>query len=239
MDIVLWLVMGVRTIGATGVGVLTVLFLYAGSRAAEPTAADLASSLQRKYNSVRDFSADFTQERTGGPLNRRQTQLGKVLVKKPGKMRWDYETPEKMLFVSDGLNIYTYMPKDRQVFKMPMPPEDKATTPILFLAGKGDLTRDFIPSLTPLPPGMPQGSRALKLTPKTPQPDYEWLTLTFDPVTMGLRGLSTLDAQGSVSTFVFTNLKENPGLDERLFAFKIPPGVDVVTDTSSRESARD
>ena len=242
--------MGLRTTGATGLavrgasellleaaltvlGVLTVI-LCAHGRAAEPTAADLAMSLQRKYNGVRDFSADFTQERTGGPLNKRQTQRGKVLVKKPGKMRWDYETPEKKLFVSDGLNLYTYMPQDRQVFITAMPPEDKATTPILFLAGKGDLMRDFIPSLTPLVPGMPQGSRSLKLTPKTRQPDYEWLTLTFDPLTLSFRGLSTLDAQGSVSSFVFTNWKENPGLADKLFVFKPPAGVDVVTDATNR-----
>jgi outer membrane lipoprotein carrier protein len=136
--------------------------------------------------------------------------------------------------VSDGINLYTYMPQDRQVVIMAMPPDDKATTPILFLAGKGDLTRDFIPSLTPLPPGLPQGSRALKLTPRTPQPEYEWLTLTFDPATLALKGLTTLDAQGSVSTFAFTGWKENQGPSDTLFVFKPPKGVDVVTDATNR-----
>jgi outer membrane lipoprotein carrier protein len=225
--------MGFRPAGALGIGVVALFLLSVGYRAAEPTAADLASSLQRKYSGVRDFSADFSQDRTGGPLNKRQTQRGKVQVKKPGRMRWEYETPEKKLFVSDGLNMYTYIPQDRQVFIMAMPQDNKATTPILFLAGKGDLTRDFIPSSTPLPPGMPQGAQSLKLTPKTPQPEYEWLTLTFDPRTFAFMGLSTLDAQGSVSSFAFTNWKENPGLPEKLFAFKVPSGVDVVTDASS------
>jgi outer membrane lipoprotein carrier protein len=213
---------------------LVALIVSADGKAAEPTAADLARSLQRKYSAVRDFSADFAQERTGGPLNKRQTERGKLLVKKPGKMRWDYQTPEKKLFVSDGLKLYTYVPQDRQVFISAMPPEDKATTPILFLAGKGDLTRDFVASLTPLPSGMPQGSQSLKLTPKTPQADYEWLTLTFDPVSFSLKGLSMLDAQGSISTFTFVNWKDNPGLDDKLFVFKPPTGVELITDATTR-----
>ena len=48
-----------------------------------------------------------------------------------------------------------------------MPQDDSATTPALFLAGKGNLTRDFTPSLVDAPAGLPAGSRALKLVPKT------------------------------------------------------------------------
>lgn len=226
--------MSLRAIGPAVCCSLIALFLVLAGRAAEPTAADIARSLQRKYSGIRDFSADFTQDRTGGPLNKHQTQRGKVLIKKPGKMRWDYQSPEKKLFISDGINLYTYLPQDRQVLITPMPSDDKATTPILFLAGKGDLTRDFVPSLTPLANGMPQGSQSLKLTPNTRQADYEWLTLTFDPITLTLRGLSTLDAQGSVQTFTFLNWKDNPGLDDKQFAFKAPAGVDVITDATGR-----
>jgi len=226
--------MSLRVAAATTMSGLAILLLWPSARAAEPTAADLASSLQRKYSGVRDFAADFTQERTGGPLNKRQIQRGKVQVKKPGMMRWEYEAPEKKLFVSDGLKMWTYIPQDRQVFVTSLPSDDTATTPLLFLAGKGDLTRDFVSSLTPTPPGVPSGSRALKLTPKTPQPDYEWVRLTFDPVTLALNGLSTLDAQGSESTFAFSNWKNNIGVPFDRFVFKIPKDVDVVTDDSSR-----
>jgi outer membrane lipoprotein-sorting protein len=75
---------------------------------------------------------------------------------------------------------------------------------------------------------MPPGSEALKLIPKTKQPDYDWLVLVVDPATLALRGLVTVDAQGGASTFVFTDLKENVGLTDDQFAFKIPRGVDVV-----------
>ena len=128
--------------------------------------------------------------------------------------------------------MYSYIPEDKQVIITTVPAEDEATTPILFLAGKGSLTRDYTPLLVDLPPGMAAGSRALKLVPRSRQRDYDWVILVVDPGSLTIRGLVTLDAQGGKSSFSFTNLKENVGLAEKEFAFKIPRGVDVVTPSS-------
>ena len=198
-------------------------------RAADQTASELASALQRKYDGIKDFSADFTHAYEGGVLRKKITERGHLLVKKPGKMRWDYTAPEPKQFVSDGLKMYSYIPQDKQVIVVSVPPEDEATTPTLFLAGKGNLTRDFTPSLVETPAGAPAGSRALKLVPKTRQRDYDWLTLIVDPATLSIRGLVTVDGQGGTASFSFTNMKENVGLSDKEFAFKIPRGVDVVT----------
>jgi outer membrane lipoprotein-sorting protein len=81
---------------------------------------------------------------------------------------------------------------------------------------------------------MPPGTRALKLVPKTPQRDYDWLILEIARETLELRGLVTVDAQGGQSTFSFTNLQENAGLSDKDFTFKMPRGVDVVTGAPSR-----
>ena len=213
--------------------VLLLLVLPSTERAAEPTAAELADGLQRKYSTVRDFTADFVQEYKS-VLKKRLTERGTVKVKKPGLMRWDYKSPEEKQFVSDGINMYTYIRQDRQYFITPLPTDDKATTPILFLAGKGNLVRDFTPSRVETPAGLPAGSRALKLTPKVPQTEFEWLMIVFDPSTFALRGLSFLDSQGGESTFVFTNWKENTGVATETFVFKPPRNVDKVTDATRR-----
>jgi len=204
-------------------------FPHPATRAAEPTAAEFAQALQKKYDGIKDFTADFVHAYAGGVLRKQVTERGRMSIKKPGKMRWEYTTPEEKLFVSDGMKMYSYLPLDKQVIVATIPREDEATTPTLFLAGKGNLTRDFTPSLVELPKGMPAGSRTLKLVPKTPQRDYDWLMLVVDPVTLSFRGLVTVDSQGGVSTFSFANLKENSGLADKEFTFKIPRGVDVVT----------
>ena len=201
------------------------------NRAADMTAPELAAALQRKYDTITDFSADFVHTYQGGVLRKQLTERGRLLIKKPGKMRWDYTAPEKKQFVSDGAKIYFYIPADKQVIVSTVPPNAEATTPALFLAGKGRLTSEFTPTFIELPAGLPAGSRALKLVPKSKQPDYDWLVLAVDPATLALRGLVTIDAQGGTSTFAFTNLKQNVGLADNQFAFKIPRGVDVVTDT--------
>ncbi len=208
--------------------------LIAAPRGAEPTAAELAAALQKKYDTVRSFSTDFTHTYRGGALRKELTERGRLLVMKPGKMRWTYTAPEDKVFVSDGVKVYSYIPADKQVIVGTVPTDDSATTPALFLAGKGNVTRDFAASLADLPAGSPPGTKALKLVPRTPQPDYDWLILLLDPTTLSLRGLLTSDAQGGTSSFTFANLKENVTLSDKDFAFTIPRGVDVVTDGGKR-----
>jgi outer membrane lipoprotein carrier protein len=192
-----------------------------------PAADALAKALQQRYQGVRDFSASFTHSYRGGVLRTQTTERGTVAVKKPGLMRWVYTSPEKKEFVSDGKKVYSYLPQDKQVIVSDVPPADQATTPALFLAGKGDIARDF--TATYAENGTP-GSAVLKLTPRKSEPDYEYLIVTVDPATLQIRALTTRDRQGGDSTLTFTNMKENQGLSDKEFAFRIPRGVDVITD---------
>lgn len=197
--------------------------------AQSPTPDTVARDVQRKYDSVKDFSADFVHSYRGGVLKQQATERGTLLVKKPGKMRWEYTAPEKKLFVSDGHKIYSYIPQDKQVVVGTMPRDEHAPTPALFLTGNGDITRDFNASFDKVAEAQ-SGSLVLKLTPKRREPEYESLTLVLDPNTLTLRMLITVDAQGGRSAFAFSNLKENVGVADNLFVFKMPRNVEVVTD---------
>src|SRR3982750_2506844 len=131
-----------------GSAAIMIAFLCAAApRAAERTAAEVATALQKKIDGIRDFATDFTHVYEGGVLRKQITERGRLLVKKPGKMRWDYTTPEQKQFVSDGVKMYSYIPDDKQVIVSSVPSEDEASSPALFLAGKGSLTRDFTASL--------------------------------------------------------------------------------------------
>lgn len=189
-----------------------------------PAADVLALSLQKRYQAVHDFSASFSHSYRGGVLRTQTQERGTVLVKKPGRMRWMYTSPEKKEFISDGRKIYSYLPGDRQVIVSDVPPD--GTTPSLFLTGRGDIARDFAATYvdSPLP-----GTIALKLTPRRSEPEFEDLVVAVDPASLQIRALSTRDRQGGESTFAFTNLKENVGISDKEFAFRIPRGVDVLT----------
>jgi len=197
-----------------------------------PPAAETAQRLQAHYDTVKDFTADFSHTYSGGVLKKTTTERGTLQVKKPGRMRWEYTDPEHKLFVSDGRKIYSYLPADKQVIVSPMPTEDQATTAVLFLVGKGNLVRDFDAAYDE---GAPPDAYALKLTPKQRQRDYDWLVLIVDRQTLQIRSLVAVEREGARSTFQFSNYRENTGLADKIFAFRIPRGVDVVNaDSSSR-----
>src|SRR3954463_3668740 len=110
------------------------------------TPEGIARAIEERYDRIHNFSADFTHAYEGGILKKTATERGVLQVKKPGRMRWEYTAPEHKLFVSDGQKIYSYVPADRQVVVTSMPAEDHATTAVLFLVGKGSLSRDFTAS---------------------------------------------------------------------------------------------
>ena len=211
---------------------LCALFLTSGAfaqTASRPAPEALARALQERYRGIKDFSADFVHSYRGGVLKTQSQERGVVAVKKPSRMHWTYTAPEKKEFVSDGVKVYSYIPQDKQVIVSQVPPDDQATTPALFLAGKGDIVRDFsagyVDSTIP-------GTIALKLTPRRNERDYEYLVVAIDPASLQIRALTTRDRQGGESTLAFSNLKENLGISDKEFAFRIPRGVDVITDGS-------
>ena len=203
----------------------------AGQGAAKPAPTQspdaLAKALQTRYQSIRDFSADFVQSYRTGALNTRTQERGTVAVKKPGKMRWIYTKPERKELVSDGVKLHWYVPEDKEVIERDV--ATQSSTPYLFLSGRGDIARDFIASNVDTPV---QGTVALKLVPRKSEPEYEYLVVAFDPVTLQIRGLVTRDYQGGESAFTFSNIKENHGLSDRDFVFRPPSGVKVLTDAA-------
>ena len=177
---------------------------------------------------MQDFSAEFEHSYSGGLLTTSVTERGSVHIKKPGKMRWTYDTADEKLYVSDGETFYSYFPLDRQVIVTPLPPDDYTSTPALFLAGKGNLEVDFSASYEdPVPDAE---TWTLHLTPHDASVNYEWLVINVDRRTLSIVGFSTVDYQGGRSTYRFSRLKENQGLEDELFRFEIPPNIDIIRD---------
>ena len=193
---------------------------------ADPVA--LAAKVQQRYNGIKDIQGDFVQTYEGGVLRTKTTERGTVAIKRPGKMRFIYIKPEKKEFVSDGNRLYTHLVADKQVIVSPAPGPDQGDIPAMFLAGQSDLARDYTPSFTAFPGAAP-GLVTLKLVPKKANTEYESIGIGVDPKSLQIQFLTAVDTQGGRSSFAFTNLKENQGLSDKQFEFRIPRGVDVVS----------
>jgi chaperone LolA len=129
---------------------------------ASPTAAELAALIQAHYSRVNDFTADFTQTQSNPLLPKGRTDRGTVKIKKPLRMQWIYTTSEKTQLWSDGTMLYFYVPVDKLVTVEPLPKDGEASTALLFLAGRGDLTKDFVAAA---PGEQPAGEWRLLLRP--------------------------------------------------------------------------
>ena len=195
-------------------------------RAQTPSANELAKSLQQRYATIKDFRADFTHQVQGAVLRTlRTTEHGEIKVKKPGRVWMTYAAPQKKDFVADGTYVYTYVAADRSGTKGPMPTGDDISIAILFVAGRGDLVKDFRASM---PATQPADVWHLTLTPVKRQEDFATMTLVVDRKTLVLRGLTTVDHKGGTFVFAFTNIRENVGLKDSDFNYTFPRNANVI-----------
>ena len=219
-----------RRLIATAVVLVGQTWLAAQGAPPTPNADTLARALQQRYQTIKDFSADFVHTYRGGVLRTQSSERGTVKIKKPGKMRWVYTAPERKEFVSDGVKIYSHILEDHQVLVSNVPPDGDASTPALFLSGKGDISRDFTAALVQSPVADASG---LKLTPKRPEAQYEYFIVAITQPGLQIRALATHDRQGGDSVIAFMNLKENQSIPDKEFAFRIPKGADVITNAGN------
>jgi len=195
-----------------------------------PVAKDLKQALdrlQRHYRDTNSFTAKFNEEiaTVGAPKKQRQ---GVVSFRKPGRMRWEFETPEKQTIVSDGETLYSYDPDLNQVVETPLKQALKSSSATSFLLGIGNINRDFKAAFANPPPS--NGLVNLILDAKTGGYKIE---VGLDPKTYNLMKLTLTDQLGDVTRIDFSDIHDNVALPDSLFAFNAPAGADIVTAPAS------
>ncbi len=195
---------------------------------ARPAAAVVVGQLQKEYERTGAIKAKFAQT-LAGPTGKRQAS-GTVLLKKPGKMRWDYEKPEKKLFVADGTNLWVYEPEDEQAFKQSLS-SSQLPTQVSFLFGRGKLLDDFEVSYLDGQALGEAGDLVLKLVPKVATAQYRYLVFVVSPTTHLVKETLLYDQQGGSNHIVFSAIETNPktGIDDSRFAFTPPANTKIIT----------
>jgi outer membrane lipoprotein carrier protein len=191
------------------------------------TGQSVLTEIQKRYEGTKDFEANFLQEYVGKVMRQHLKREGKVYFKKKGMMRWDYRVPEQK-FISDGSTLWFYQADENQVFVSDVSKVIKEKTPLAFLAGEGDLSRDF--KLLNFNDSISQkeGNFVLELAPKDPDAVLSKLALTVDQKTYTIVQADVFDGLGNVTRTRFVDIKTNVGLPDSFFHFTIPPGVEVL-----------
>lgn len=198
------------------------------SAAAAPTLDEAVSALEQAQRRVVDLKAPFRQAAHNKALNQTIDARGTLYLKKPGRLRWEYQTPTPQEIVSDGARLWIYTPELKQV-NVSAAPATLAGPAGSFLQGLGQVREHFDARfLNPAQPTDAEGLIVLDLAPKRPQPLLARLIVSVDPRTWLVRQAIVHDELGNTVTVRFGEAVVNSGLSDGLFVFVPPPGVAVV-----------
>lgn len=205
--------------------------------------SDLVNRLEARYRSAKTLQATFLQRylENGAAL---RSEAGTAYFRRPGKMRWEYERPEKDLFLVDGKTAWFYVPADHTVTRAPAKQSEDLRTPLALLAGRMKISRicarvNLADSVTPLRQGdvvlhcVLRGARrsptsSANLDAALEADNIETIFFEIVPETGELARLIVRQPAGIEVEFRFENWRFDPPLPETMFRFDPPAGVAIV-----------
>ena len=186
-------------------------------------AADIASTIQARYEKLRTFSATFEQTLThkeSGSVEKRQ---GNLLFQKPLLIRWQTDKPHEETLVVTHKEIWDYLADEEIAYRYPLELVRDSRTIIQVITGQAALTKDFDVKEA----GQENGLAKLHLYPKEPAPQMVEALLWVEPSTGYIRRASIIDFYGNSNDVRFTQFKPDTSLKESDFTFTAPKGVEV------------
>ena len=189
--------------------------------AADPQLSGLLASVEARYNHAKTLQVLFQEQytRQGEP---HRAEGGRLQLRKPGKMRWDYSEPRGKLFISDGRYLYLYTPADNRVERMKLKETDDMRAPLAFLLGKLHFEREFHNLRAER---LGSGWR-IKAEPKTE--DLPYREVEFTVAQDGrIEEVKVTGYDQAILDFHFDQEKVDPPLSAELFQFHMPAGAQM------------
>lgn len=189
-------------------------------------AKELTARVQKFYESTADLHARFDQDLTTG-LGVHKKASGELWLKKPGRMHWEYEKPEKKLLVADGQSLWVYEPEDEQAFRQDLK-SSALPSSVTFLWGAGRLSDEFTVTVDQVEGVGGPGDVVLKLVPKQATAQYRYLLFVVDSKSAMVKETLVYDQQGGVNRMRFHDVELNKKVPDSKFSFTPPPGTRII-----------
>ncbi len=185
----------------------------------------MIDGLQQKYSRMQGLAADFVQVYAGSD-GRVIREAGHLVLKRPRKARWEYASPERKLFVSDGKKVFFYVYGEKNATASSIKETVDPQIPFLFLLGRGNLRRDFSRiEIAPGEPAVVAGNLVLRLFPKRAPEEFKQLLVEVSPASFAVRRMVIFERSGARMEFLLSNVRENFIAPDSEFQFVAPPGV--------------
>jgi outer membrane lipoprotein carrier protein len=193
---------------------------------------EVVKQLQARYEKTKDLQADFSQKTKIEGFERPVTSSGKVYIKKPGRLRWDYLDPATEQIYVNQEDVKIYVPEHKQVLVGKLTQMAASKAPLELLQGAAKLDESFEIEPTRGRDRGVGGMPLITLIPKTKVQEstqnLQRIVVEVFPKTYFIRTVSLHEVSGNVAVFEFSNLKPNLGLGNEVFDFKTPADAEVV-----------
>src|SRR6266849_7531914 len=215
--------------GSVALAALTIgtAWLPAPAGAGDPV-KDLVRKVEARSQTTTDLTAEFSQSTDIKGFAKPLQSSGRVYIKRPGKLRWDYLAPTLEQIFVDNDKVQFYIPEHKQVLVGQLSKLASSQAPLHLLQGIGRL--DTLYHVSPTPDGAKGqgGLPLLNLVLPEGGPDHPRIVVEVDAGSYFLRRVELHDVNGNVSTFVFTAILANTGLKDKLFEFTVPQDAEVI-----------
>ena len=217
--------------GFSTMALVVLLMAWSGISTGSDDAISILDLLTKRYNHLTTLVADFTQSFHSKALGRGIEEHGKLYIQIPGKMRWDYHSPEKKLAICNGSDTWLYIEEDNTVIKGNLDLSNGSTAILSLLSGRADLNKVF------------QGERFSKdeketkvqIRLKERNEDFDYLIITVENKNDLIAEIEVIDLIGNKMIYSFHNIQENIRIDPKLFYFSIPPNARIKFESSVLE----
>ena len=185
--------------------------------------ANGAATLDAFLGDVHALTAEFRQELWTADQRLLQTETGTLSLRRPNRFRWIYREPTELTVVADGTQLWIY---DIELAQVTVAPLDTTveSSPAMLLSGDSSVRDDFDVVQTYTLDGL----EWVKLEPKTAGADFRSVQIGFNGTAP--RRLELVDGLNQVTRIEFVDLAVNPVIDDAVFEFEPPAGVDVIGD---------
>jgi len=206
---------------------LFICALMVAALAAPVQAAQITADIQKKYETLTGFKADFKQQLKNAATGQVEERTGSIAYKRPNLVRWETDRPEKEQLIVGKDAVWNYVPSEKMASKSPLSAVFSSKTMIRFISGQARLDEEFIVEEQ----GTEAGLAKLALTPKQPEPSLVQGYIWVDPVSRLIKSVLLLDFYGNANKLGLDNLVLNPSLSDQIFEFVPPKGVQIQDNT--------
>jgi outer membrane lipoprotein carrier protein len=188
---------------------------------------ELIAKTQERYKKTQDIKAQFIQEVTIKSVNKTEREEGVVYVKNPRRMLWVYSKPKAKKLIINPKKAWLYIPEDRAAYVQDTENIYRSKLAVKFLSGIGKLSEDFHVGFSKPDTVDRNGDYLLTLVPKVSDTGVDKLYLTIDKEDFQIIQCSFTDLYGNMTRIRLADIRINNNLDDKLFNFKPPSGVEV------------